>query len=210
MKITSPAGKNSELNIEYPFRFGKTVCNTSESKPFATSADVSSDARFFVATAVLSILYCVFIAGVYSTIDEIYISKPEIPLAVSLLCFVRCLAYMFRLIFNCFFLIFQYQDFVLTAILALFWFCAAVAWSNGADGLKTATDATVLKSICPGWNIWTSSFSRLNISLLIGYLNFFLWGSDLWFLYKETHWFKERQQQNAESIGGSNMNAPNI
>lgn len=105
------------------------------------------------------------------------------------------------------------QDFVLTAILALFWFCAAVAWSNGADGLKTATDPEKLKAICPSLytTIWTSSFSRLNISLLIGYLNFFLWGSDLWFLYKETHWFKERQQQqNAEAIGGSNMNAPNI
>lgn len=101
---------------------------------------------------------------------------------------------------------------MLTAILAVFWFAAAVAWSNGADGLKTATDASELQRNCPGFTVWTSSFSRLNISLLIGYLNFFLWGSDLWFLYKETHWFKERQQQqqNIEGLGGSTMNAPNI
>lgn len=99
---------------------------------------------------------------------------------------------------------------MLTAILAVFWFAAAVAWSNGASGLKTVTDPIELKRHCPAFSIWTSSFSGLNISLLIGYLNFFLWGSDLWFLYKETHWFKERQHQSAEAIGGSNMNAPNI
>lgn len=99
---------------------------------------------------------------------------------------------------------------MLTAILAAFWFAAAVAWSNGASGLKTVTDSEELKRNCPAYSIWTSSFAGLNISLLIGYLNFFLWGSDLWFLYKETHWFKERQQQNAEAIGGSNMSEPNI
>lgn len=27
---------------------------------------------------------------------------------------------------------------------------------------------------------------------LLGYLNFFLWASDLWFLYKETIWFQNR------------------
>lgn len=27
---------------------------------------------------------------------------------------------------------------------------------------------------------------------LLGYLNFFLWASDLWFLYKETLWFQNR------------------
>lgn len=47
------------------------------------SADVSSDAQFFVATSVLSVLYCIFIAAVYAVIDEIYTSKPEVPLAVS-------------------------------------------------------------------------------------------------------------------------------
>lgn len=99
---------------------------------------------------------------------------------------------------------------MLTVILALFWFYGSVVWSNGASALKTVTDPAELNRNCPGFNLWTSSFSRLNISLLIGYLNFFLWGSDLWFLYKETHWFKERQQQNGEGVGENNLNAPNI
>lgn len=72
----------NHYTFEYPFRFGETVCKNG-TKSFYISADVSSDARFFVATAVLSILYCAFIAAVYSTIDEVYTTKPEIPLAVS-------------------------------------------------------------------------------------------------------------------------------
>jgi hypothetical protein len=28
---------------------------------------------------------------------------------------------------------------------------------------------------------------------MLGFLNFFLWASDLWFLYKETPWFKLKQ-----------------
>lgn len=115
----------------------------------------------------------------------------------------------------CFFFL---QDFILTGILAIFWLAGSIAWSNGASALKTVTDAVAIQAKCrgsPKLSVFTSSFSRLNISLLFGYLNFFLWASDLWFLYKETHWFKERQQQNGEGgggvgVGGATMNAPNI
>lgn len=77
-------GQQRAYNFDYPFRFGENVCNkSSDGKPLGVSADVSSDAQFFVATSVLSVLYCVFIAAVYAFIDEIYTSKPEVPLAVS-------------------------------------------------------------------------------------------------------------------------------
>lgn len=76
-----------KLNIDYPFRFGENVCpkapTANSTASFYLSGDVSSDAQFFVATGVLSILYCIFIVAVYTIIDEIYKSKPEIPLAVS-------------------------------------------------------------------------------------------------------------------------------
>lgn len=83
--------KTKTLNIDYPFRFGENVCpkNPPQGSPAGTnstlflSADVSSDAQFFVATGALSILYCIFIVAVYTIIDEIYKSKAEIPLAVS-------------------------------------------------------------------------------------------------------------------------------
>lgn len=68
----------------YPFRFGESVCRKADNTtPVVVSADVSSDAQFFVATAVLSILYCIFIIAVYTMIDEIYQTKQEVPLAVS-------------------------------------------------------------------------------------------------------------------------------
>lgn len=40
---------------------------------------------------------------------------------------------------------------------------------------------------------------------LLGYLNFFLWASDLWFLYKETIWFQNRAGQQNMSQGGGNI-----
>lgn len=104
----------------------------------------------------------------------------------------------------------------MTAVLAIFWLAGSIAWSNGTSALKTVTDALAIQAQCGGaskLSVFTSSFSRLNISLLFGYLNFFLWASDLWFLYKETHWFKERQQQNGEGGGigaGVGVDAPNI
>lgn len=100
------------------------------------------------------------------------------------------------------------QDFMLTTILAIFWLAGSAAWSNGAGALKTVTDVDTLQAICPTCKVTTSSFSRLNTSLLLGYLNFFLWGSDLWFLYKETIWFQARQPGGGLASGG--MGAPNL
>jgi len=38
-------------------------------------------------------------------------------------------------------------------------------------------------------------FGGANVSVLFGFLNFFLWASNLWFLYKETNWYKAKQDQ---------------
>lgn len=81
--ITTKLDESKTYTIGYPFLVGQRICN--ETHGPMMSADVSSDAQFFVATAVLSILYCIFISVVYAFIDEIYASKPEIPLAVSLI-----------------------------------------------------------------------------------------------------------------------------
>lgn len=80
--IHDKATGSKDYTFDYPFKFGENVCNKTSGGPLGLSADVSSDARFFVITGVLSILYCIFIAAVYSVIDEIYTSKPEVPLAV--------------------------------------------------------------------------------------------------------------------------------
>lgn len=51
---------------------------------FYVQLDSSSGAQFFVATAVLSLLYALFIIFVYAYLDEMYKSKPEFPMAVRL------------------------------------------------------------------------------------------------------------------------------
>lgn len=99
---------------------------------------------------------------------------------------------------------------MLTTVLAIFWLSGSAAWSSGANALKAVTDPGIIAKLCSEVQVSTSSFSSLNISLLFGYLNFFLWASDLWFLYKETYWFKERQPNNDDGADGSNANAPNI
>jgi len=164
--VTCQTSPNVTVSISYPFKFAENVCiEKSSGKALIMSADVSSDAQFYVATGVLSLLYCIFIIAVYAFIDELYKSKSEIPLA----------------------------DFMLTTVLAIFWLSGSAAWSNGTSALKTVTDSAALESTCSGCYAFTTSFSRLNISLIIGFLNFFLWASDLWFLYKETIWFQGRQ-----------------
>lgn len=98
----------------------------------------------------------------------------------------------------------------MTTVLAIFWLSGSAAWANGASGLKTVTDSGAIYKACGNrMPVSTTSFSRLNISLLFGFLNFFLWASDLWFLYKETYWFKDRNQVNG-GAGDNNLNAPNI
>ncbi|KAF4527272.1 hypothetical protein B566_EDAN006992 [Ephemera danica] len=96
----------------------------------------------------------------------------------------------------------------MTVFLALLWLSGSAAWANGLSGLKYSTDPNVLlktkqcgeNGLCT--NVTTGSFSSLEISVIFGFLNFFLWASDLWFLYKETSWFKMKQL-NPTGVGAS-------
>ena len=74
--------------IEYPFEFSEAVCRKKDplalNATFLLSIDVSSDAQFFVITAVLALLYSMFMIFVYLYLDDMYKTKPEFPMAVSL------------------------------------------------------------------------------------------------------------------------------
>lgn len=72
--------------IEYPFEFAEHICRKkSDNSTLFVSVDSSTGAQFFVTTAVLSLLYALFIIFVYAYLDEMYKSKPEFPMAVSVL-----------------------------------------------------------------------------------------------------------------------------
>lgn len=151
----------------YPFRLSDeyTFVNCSDGKSDRVNVigSFSSDAQFFVATGVLSMLYALAISVVYAKFEDKYKSNAQWPLI----------------------------DFVLTVVFAVLWLSGSAAWANGLNGLKTATSPQILD--CKDCSISTSNFSSLDISVILGFLNFFLWASDLWFLYKETEWFQEKQ-----------------
>lgn len=71
--------------IEYPFEFAEHICRRKSDNLTTVfiSVDSSTGAQFFVVTAVLSMLYALFIIFVYCYLDDMYKSKPEFPMAVS-------------------------------------------------------------------------------------------------------------------------------
>jgi hypothetical protein len=142
-------------------------------KPKVTiMADYSSDAKFFVATGVIAMLYSLAIALVYIKFDEMYKVNTKIPLA----------------------------DFVATVFIAILWLSSSASWANSLSGIKHVTDKDNMRwdntanGTCT-CGVSISSFSNLNISVVLGFLNFILWASDLWFLYKETVWFQNPNGQ---------------
>lgn len=138
-------GKSMNMSavIDYPFSYSHEVCKSEGAgeSPVYISGDMSSDSQFYVATGVLSMLYCIFIIAVYGFFDQMYKDKQEFPMA----------------------------DFMLTTILAIFWLSGSAAWSNGTSALKSMTDVD-LKVHCStaysGCTFHRSGFSSLNISLV--------------------------------------------
>ncbi|CAB3383504.1 Hypothetical predicted protein [Cloeon dipterum] len=177
VKCPPPAPANVvKFPYDYPFKLDhlsrQVACTHPADRYLTLYGDFSSDAEFFVAVGVLSLLGAAAAAAGYALYEAKYQSNPLIPLA----------------------------DFGGTALLALLWLSASAAWANGLSGIKHSTDPGILMrtvqcakdDFCT--TVTTGSFSGLNTSVILGFLNFFLWTADLWFVYKETPWFKMRQQ----------------
>ncbi|KAF5294857.1 hypothetical protein FQA39_LY00341 [Lamprigera yunnana] len=97
------------------------------------------------------------------------------------------------------------MDFVLTVIFAVLWLSSSAAWANGLSGLKHILSNDYIEwegitATCLKCSAHSSPFSSLNISVVLGFLNFFLWASDLWFVYKETAWFQGTQGVNTDGV----------
>ncbi|XP_044256743.1 synaptoporin-like [Tribolium madens] len=159
--------------FEYPFDVYYPSINVSNCVTSLTFG-YSSDARYFVATGVLAMLYSLAISIVYIKFDEMYKSNNQLPMI----------------------------DFVITVIFGVLWISSSAAWATGLSGLKSMAEPTLVSSTCLAANCKasTSNFSTLNISVIFGFLNFFLWAADLWFLYKETSWFPGNQPQTTSGV----------
>lgn len=84
-------------------------------------------------------------------------------------------------------------DFMVTTAVAVLWLSASAAWANGTSALKYVTNIERVTEICSHCVVYNSGFNGAHTSITLGFLNFFLWASDLWFVYKETLWFQSRQ-----------------
>jgi Membrane-associating domain len=132
---------------DYPYKLDhlprQLACSHPEERYLSLFGDFSSDAEFFCAVGVLSILAALASSAGYLLYEMQYQNNPLIPLA----------------------------DFGITALFALLWLSASAAWANGLSGLKHSTDSGILvgtaqcaKDLCV--SVYTGGFSGLNTSVV--------------------------------------------
>uniref|UniRef100_A0A0R3X954 MARVEL domain-containing protein n=1 Tax=Hydatigena taeniaeformis TaxID=6205 RepID=A0A0R3X954_HYDTA len=143
---------------------------------FPLYGDFSSGAQFYVFTGVMASLYCIGILVLYTVFIDKYGSN----------------------------VLYRKADFVLSIFIVILWFIAATVWARHVDHLKRYTSEEVIKrELCTQENCQIEApqgYAGLNISLVFGFSNVALWAASLWFLWKETPWFRnasDRVQQDS-------------
>lgn len=91
-------------------------------------------------------------------------------------------------------------DFLLAVFFAFFWFVSSIAQAAATSGIKDASNVKEIIAsldLCKGPNkcedIVAAKYATLTVSILLGFLNTFVWCGNTWFLWKETPWHKEPQ-----------------
>uniref|UniRef100_A0A0B6Z7X6 MARVEL domain-containing protein n=1 Tax=Arion vulgaris TaxID=1028688 RepID=A0A0B6Z7X6_9EUPU len=138
--------------------------------------------QFYVFVGVLVFLYCLAALVVYVVLDDMYKRNSRIIIA----------------------------DLIISIFLTLLWIISSSVWASGVADIKTYTDPTDGGIFGPGSkvvdchkteNCSTDSlgnFASLNVSVIFGFLNFLVWLGNLWFIYKETPWFKIQAKPSAQ------------
>ncbi|XP_076043994.1 synaptophysin-like isoform X2 [Oratosquilla oratoria] len=185
IKRADCANSPVKAEIHYNFQLDEIIfkpCHDGNKSDFSLPGDFSSDSGFFVAVGVLAFLYALAALGLYVFLGPLYENDAKFPV-------MDCCAHI---------------------IFAIFWLAGSSAWANSLNGLKTAVtiDSVIEQNdSChdhPCTLTDTPNFAKLNISIILGFLNVFLWGSNLWFLYKETPFFKKEQQEQQPEGGMQN------
>lgn len=130
--------------------------------------DYGPPSEFFVAVGVLCFLYSLAAVILYVFADDKYRQIEMLPAV----------------------------DLVMTVVFVLFWLIASSAW---ADGVNKVKHYTYPENLQVGDNIAQigtvkvisgGSYASLNVSIIFGFLNMCVWVGNIWFLYKETKWFR--------------------
>lgn len=160
--------------------------------------NIKSSAEFFVFVGVMAFLYSLGMLIVYVFLKHKYANSVYLPLV----------------------------DFGVTCLFALCWFIADIAWAKAISDIQhnTNTDNVInsLPEACVKVGNSKSiecqssqyaSYGSIIISCIIGFCNLILWSGNIWFVLKETTWYKTRktlqqQQQNITNnpISSSNSN----
>lgn len=173
--------KHSVLVVKYPFDFSdQNVNNSCEDHAHSVKQfhALHGSPQFFVMTGVLAFLYASVSLVVYLLFSSTYESVPLWPVA----------------------------DLIITGILCLFWFIASCMFSSGVTTLKSSATYEYIEQIlcsdqfkfiggkCSPSPTEVASWSSLTIGIICGFTSFLLWGSGMWFVYKETHFHVPREQ----------------
>ncbi|KAB1273382.1 Synaptophysin-like protein 2 [Camelus dromedarius] len=169
------------VSFGYPFRLNRVqyempLCDEdSTSKTMHLMGDFSAPAEFFVTLGIFSFFYTIAALILYLRFHKLYTENRRFPLV----------------------------DFCVTVSFTFFWLVAAAAWGKGLTDVKGATrpsSLTAAMSVCHGEEAVcsagaTPSMGLANISVLFGFINFFLWAGNCWFVFKETPWHGKGQDQ---------------
>jgi len=176
-----------------PYPFCGAIGANERSTIAQSSGTIVSSAGFFVFTGVISFLYALAFIIIYVFFKHKYDNV----------------------------LFFSTVDFGLTCLIALFWFIASVAWAKAIDDIKSQVTVygetkkliEIFPTSCPKAGVLACiastsnpTFASLIISCIFGFGNIILWGGNIWFVLKETAWYKAKNQQQAASQYTVNSN----
>ncbi|XP_060072766.1 synaptophysin-like [Ylistrum balloti] len=188
-----------EASVSYPFRiedqkYEIPLCrNASESVDVKYAPYVggsASAAEFYVFVGVIVFLYCMAALILYIFFDDQYRKNN----------------------------LFSIGDFVISCVLTALWLISSAAWAQGLVNLKYDTDLAesdlyrriqdcliygCVQDVLP-------NFASLNVSIIFGFLNMVVWGGNLWFLYKETPWFKVQSKPPTSPTQGQDIEPQRI
>ena len=182
--------------VTYPFRLDAikisfTFCNGTTNSETKLNGDFSPSSQWFVFVGVTAFLYSLASMIFYVIFDAKVRQSHEKLVTIG--------------------------DLAGTVLYAFFWLTAASAWAWGVGQVKHWTlPANVIQNdplfqACKldGKDICTHSFAAnygpLNASVAFGFLNFFLWVCNVWFVYKESPYHQEPEK--IENPAGSQSSA---
>ncbi|XP_059924913.1 synaptoporin b [Gadus macrocephalus] len=185
---------NLSINVDfgYPFRlqqvhFQAPLCEKNRQETLFLSGDSSPSAQFYLTVGVLAFLYSLLATIVYIFYQNKYRENNRGPLV----------------------------DFIITVVFSLAWLVSTCSWAKVLSDIKTATDPTQVLLLINACRAQTNIcavthepvWSRLNTSVVFGFVNLTLWVGNIWFVYKETGWYKTGQRYPTRSASGKRANS---